>query len=156
MYAEHDGFTSLHPLDDGVVAGGAPEGDGQGEGRGRGAQNTAAVAFWRGIGLVREGGYAESIAKFSEAVEEAAAAGGDADARIHSLALEYYGSFLYLMGDMAGSLEHLRCVAVAWVRVVAFRSRGRRAAYGVLAYILASAQTPACKQARGLTLTLLS
>lgn len=73
---------------------------------GAGAQDTAAaavVAFWRGISLVREGGYADSIAKFAEAVETA---GGDA--RIHSLALEYHGSFLYLMGDMDGSLEHLR------------------------------------------------
>ena len=92
----------MRPLDDGV--GGPADGE---LGEGAGAQDTAAVAFWGGISLVREGGYAESIAKFSEAVETA---GGDA--RILSLALEYHGSFLYLMGDMDGSLEHLRCVCI--------------------------------------------
>lgn len=32
------------------------------------------------------------------------------DTRLQSLALEYYGSFLYLTGDMDVSLDLFRCV----------------------------------------------
>lgn len=40
---------------------------------------------------------------FSEALETE-------DTRLKSLALEHYGSFLYLVGDMDASLEHFRCI----------------------------------------------
>lgn len=49
--------------------------------------------------------FAESMGSFSAALETE-------DSRLKSLALEHYGSFLYLVGDMDGSLEHFRCVGL--------------------------------------------
>lgn len=87
----------------------AAEGDG-------GGQTAAVTEFWQGLSLVREGKYAESIAKFSSSASSFSSAavlgegtGGADTTRIQSLALEYCGSFLYLMGDMDTALEHLRC-----------------------------------------------
>ncbi|CAN0169982.1 unnamed protein product [Pylaiella littoralis] len=143
LYAEHDRITSQGPLDD---ANGPSLSEAKG---GEGGAGGSSASFWQGLTLVREGKFAESVAKFSAAaaaaaddaddaddadaadaadadadaaadVRAAADAAADADApssgttaavtgdpRVQSLALEYYGSFLYLMGDIDGSLEHL-------------------------------------------------
>lgn len=52
--------------------------------------------------------FAESMASFSAALETE-------DDRLRSRALEHYGSFLYLVGDMDASLEHLRWVLTIWL-----------------------------------------
>lgn len=127
LFAEHDSFKSLYSLDDRIE--GPPEGDMDGDVK-EGAPDAAVVAFWRGINLVRGGEYAESIAKFSEAVAVETARG---DARIKSLALEYHGSFLYLMGDMAGALEHLGCVVCARARACALFESFVRCCWGCVA-----------------------
>ncbi|CAM9113237.1 unnamed protein product [Ectocarpus sp. 13 AM-2016] len=125
LYEEHDAVLRLHG-EDPAAAAAAAEGD-------EGGQAAAVTEFWQGLSLVREGKYAESIAKFSSSVSafpsSAPAAvlgegtGGGETTRIQSLALEYYGSFLYLMGDMDTALEHLRLAgevdetnAKSWVK----------------------------------------
>lgn len=52
--------------------------------------------------------FAESMKSFSASLETE-------DTRLKSLALEHYGSFLYLVGDMDGSLEHFRCAGFCFV-----------------------------------------
>lgn len=47
--------------------------------------------------------YAEGMMSLSAALETE-------DIRLQSLALETYGSFLYLTGDMDGSLDMFRCI----------------------------------------------
>ncbi|CAM9129653.1 unnamed protein product [Ectocarpus sp. 4 AP-2014] len=113
LYEEHDAVLRLHGEDPAAAAAAAAAAEGD-----EGGQAAAVTEFWQGLSLVREGKYAESIAKFSSSVSafssSAPAAvpgertGGGDTTRIHSLALEYYGSFLYLMGDMDTALEYLR------------------------------------------------
>ncbi|CAB1105957.1 unnamed protein product [Ectocarpus sp. CCAP 1310/34] len=111
LYEEHDAVFRLHGEDPAAAAAAAAEGD-------EGGQAAAVTEFWQGLRLVREGKYAESIAKFSSSVSAFSSSapasvlgegtGVRDTTRIQSLALEYYGSFLYLMGDMDTALEHLR------------------------------------------------
>ncbi|CAM9692896.1 unnamed protein product, partial [Ectocarpus sp. 8 AP-2014] len=125
LYEEHDAVLRLHG-EDPVAAAAAAEGDEEG-------QAAAVTDFWQGLSLVREGKYAESITKFSSSVSAFSSCapvavlgegtGAGDTTRIQSLALEYYGSFLYLMGDMDTALEHLRLAgevdetnAKSWVK----------------------------------------